>query len=305
MFFSIVIPAYNREAILAQTIQSVLDQTFDDYEILIIDDASTDNTQAVVASFASDKIRYFKNETNQERCISRNVGIMHATGQYICFLDSDDRFLPIHLETFHAHLAQQNFPEIMVFSNSYLETESGERSEKKVPPFDPSDRFAYLLLYTPNPARVCVSKKILESIQFDPAIPGLEDLDLWLRIAANFEIQHIQKFTNIYFIHSGMYTLADTKRYEKELRFFKLIFSKPELKGKLPKKSQNRLLSMCHFHLSQAANQSGNKKAALKHALTSFFLYPGGYNGRTNKIVLVTVLHNIPLLGNLLKKRSA
>ena len=95
-FFSIVIPTYNRADVIGVTIQSVLTQQFHDFEILIIDDGSTDNTAQVVAKFTDNRIRYHK-KPNTERGAARNTGIKMAQGQYITFIDSDDLFYPQHL----------------------------------------------------------------------------------------------------------------------------------------------------------------------------------------------------------------
>lgn len=300
-FFSIIIPSYNRAEIIKKTIDSVLRQSFEDYEIILIDDASADNTEHVIKLINSAKIKYFKNTVNSERCISRNNGINIATGKYICFLDSDDLFLENHLQVLHDNILQKNEPEAMFFSNSFLGFENGERIEKEVPGFDEINKFEYLLRYTPNPARVCVSKTILNSVCFDKNIPGIEDLDLWLRIANRYPIFHIQKYTNIYYIHDEMYTLADKERYTKELSFFKYVANKPELKNKLPKHSMNRLFSMCHFHLAVEADQRHESLSLFRNGFSSFLLCPKGYNGKSNKILLVMFLYNLPFIGKILK----
>ena len=96
--FSIILPTYNRAHRINRAIESILEQRYSDWELIIVDDASTDNTEEVIQPYLSDlRIRYLKNETNQERCVSRNIGIYTAKGDYICFLDSDDYHLPHHL----------------------------------------------------------------------------------------------------------------------------------------------------------------------------------------------------------------
>lgn len=93
-----VIPTYNREVGLSQAIESVLTQTFEDFELLVIDDASTDDTAGVVGRFDDARIRYLSHDRNEGGSAARNTGIEHATGKYIAFLDSDDEWLPTKLQ---------------------------------------------------------------------------------------------------------------------------------------------------------------------------------------------------------------
>jgi glycosyltransferase involved in cell wall biosynthesis len=94
---SIIIPTYNRAQFIAEAIQSVLDQTFQDFELLIVDDGSTDNTREIVGSFKDQRIKYIHQE-NRGVSAARNNGILASSGEYIAFLDSDDLWLPQSLE---------------------------------------------------------------------------------------------------------------------------------------------------------------------------------------------------------------
>lgn len=96
---SIIMPSYNTANYIAASIQSVLDQTYQNWELLLVDDCSTDDTDAVVAPFLSDaRIRYLKNEQNSGAAISRNRALREAKGRWIAFLDSDDLWYPTKLE---------------------------------------------------------------------------------------------------------------------------------------------------------------------------------------------------------------
>ncbi|HZQ39551.1 MAG TPA: glycosyltransferase family A protein, partial [Rhizomicrobium sp.] len=103
-FFSVVIPVFNRAEPLRRAIESVRAQTFQDFEIVVVDDGSTDNPRAVVESFADDRIHYWR-QPNAGGGAARNRGIDEARGELVAFLDSDDVFLPHHLESMHALLA--------------------------------------------------------------------------------------------------------------------------------------------------------------------------------------------------------
>ena len=95
---SIITPSYNTAAFLRQTIESVRAQTYTNWEMLIVDDCSTDETDDVVASFDDERIRYFKNERNSGAAVSRNRALREARGKYVAFLDSDDLWTPDKLE---------------------------------------------------------------------------------------------------------------------------------------------------------------------------------------------------------------
>ena len=96
---SIIMPSYNTGVYIADSIRSVLDQTYQNWELLIVDDCSNDNTDDVVSAFLSDpRIRYFKNEKNSGAAVSRNRALREAKGRWIAFLDSDDLWQPQKLE---------------------------------------------------------------------------------------------------------------------------------------------------------------------------------------------------------------
>jgi glycosyltransferase involved in cell wall biosynthesis len=95
---SVIIPTYNRAGLLKRAIQSVLNQIYQDFEIIIVDDASTDNTENVIESFKEHRIRYIKHESNKGAAVARNTGIKFANENYIAFQDSDDEWLPEKLE---------------------------------------------------------------------------------------------------------------------------------------------------------------------------------------------------------------
>jgi glycosyltransferase involved in cell wall biosynthesis len=114
---SVVIPTYNSAHLLDDALQSVLEQTYKDFEIIVVDDGSTDNTSEVVSKY-NDKLHYFRVD-NRGPAKARNYGISKATGKYIAFLDADDKWLPTKLEK-QVSMFEQN-PEFgMVFTENSL-----------------------------------------------------------------------------------------------------------------------------------------------------------------------------------------
>ena len=97
--FSIIIPTYNRGSFIVKTLDSVFNQSFTDYEVIVVDNCSTDNTQEILQKYIYDgSIKYIRHEENLERAVSRNTGLSYASGMYVTFLDSDDLYHPNFLE---------------------------------------------------------------------------------------------------------------------------------------------------------------------------------------------------------------
>ncbi|RII27103.1 MAG: hypothetical protein CXR31_07560 [Geobacter sp.] len=112
MIFSVIITAYNRENYIRQAINSVLSQTFSDYELIVVDDGSTDRTQEIIISYG-EKVRYIWQE-NQGSEMAYKTGVSHATGEYMAFLDSDDYFLPNALATYDRIIRALDSPPIII-----------------------------------------------------------------------------------------------------------------------------------------------------------------------------------------------
>src|SRR5438128_2605322 len=117
-FFTIIIPTYNRAAFIEATLQSVFEQTYPHYEIIVIDNCSTDNTEELLQPFLqAGQIQFIKHEENYERARSRNTGMEAARGDFVTFLDSDDFMYPNNLAD-AAQYALSN-PECKCFHNLY------------------------------------------------------------------------------------------------------------------------------------------------------------------------------------------
>jgi glycosyltransferase involved in cell wall biosynthesis len=184
-----VTPAYNIAKYIGETVDSVLRQTFHDFEYLVVDDGSTDNSVDVVKAHVGDDPR-FRLVQGEHRGVSaaRNAGIREAKGQYIAFLDADDRWHPKFLER-QLQLIQSLPPDVgAVFCRSRLVLENGTLiflQWQRAGRYDFDD-----MLVNSNPARNASSLLIRKSCfaevgGFDEELGRLEDLDMWLRIAAN------------------------------------------------------------------------------------------------------------------------
>ena len=126
MRFSIIIPTYNRAAFLPKAIGSVLAQSFSDWELIIVDDGSTDNTKDVVAQYSDSRITYIFQQ-NAERSAARNKGIAHSVGEYVLFLDSDDYYLSNFLADLNLEIRKNNNKPCLYFHNALIESNGKQR----------------------------------------------------------------------------------------------------------------------------------------------------------------------------------
>jgi len=228
---SVVIPTFNYAQYVAHAVQSVLNQSFSDFEIILVDDGSTDKTQAVLAPFQP-HIRYIYQD-NKGLPAARNTGIRAANGEYIAFLDSDDLWLPTKLEKQVALLDRREELGLVYCDFCWQYDEAGivVRSPQR-DLFRSGFVFADLLMrnfiHTPTPI---VRSQVFDAVGlFDESLPASEDWDMWLRIVACFKIDFVDEVLAIYRFHSSSMSRNYLLRYQYELEVFnKAVTSFPEM----------------------------------------------------------------------------
>ena len=207
---SVIIPTYNRKTVLPRAVDSVLAQKGAEFELIIVDDGSTDDTERVIcgtrishlgirsskneARVPSPESRFFRQEKNLGPAAARNLGIKEAKGEWIAFLDSDDEWKPGKLK------AQLEF---FRKNPDYLICQTEEiwiRNSKRVNPMKKHQKFGgyifekCLPLCVVSPSAVMMHRKLFDEIGlFDESLPACEDYDLWLRIASKHLIGLIEK----------------------------------------------------------------------------------------------------------------
>ncbi len=191
---SVIIITYNRAQLLKTAMQTVLDQTFEDFELLIIDDGSPEDTENTVKAFHDPRVRYVKHAQNQGEGGARNTGVQHAEGAYIAFLDDDDEWLPNKLQL-QVELLDAKPDVGFVHSaliNFYADT--GEEVEIKKPVaavsgqvFDRLLQDNFVILST-----VMARKACFDAVgPFDLSIPAGLDYDMWVRISQHYAFAYI------------------------------------------------------------------------------------------------------------------
>jgi len=185
---SVIIPTYNRAGFVCEAIDSVLKQTFREFELIIVDDGSVDNTSEIVSSFDDARVKYIRQE-NRGVSAARNTGVLHSSAPLIAFLDSDDLWFPKKLE------AQVSFFESNRDVQICQTEEIWIRNGRRVNPMDKHRKYSgwifrqCLPLCIVSPSAVMMRREAFDDLGgFDEGLPACEDYDLWLRAALRYPI---------------------------------------------------------------------------------------------------------------------
>ena len=222
-FFTIVVPTYNRAHLLPKTIENILQQTYGHYEIIIVDDGSTDNTEDVIQKYISEKVHYYK-KTNAERAAARNYGTIKAIGDYINWNDSDDLMKENNLEEAAKLVQKTNNPELFAVGYQYIDT-----TGKLIYESNFSDNINQDLYkgnqFAMNSMFVRRDIALANLFNEDLELSASEDYELWLRLAAKYKIYTCEARTALYIWHDerSTVTMRDPtqliKRYTKFLYY--------------------------------------------------------------------------------------
>ncbi len=196
-YFTVIIPTFNRMPFLRIAVGSVLTQSFRDFELIVIDDGSTDKTQELIKTFKDKRIKYFYQE-NRGPAAARNSGIKKAKGEFICFLDSDDRFLKDKLAVTRKYIGK--FPDYKIFHTEELWYRNGAYLSQKKEHKKPSG-FVFkqaLKICSVSMSTACINKEVFNKTgYFDEYFPVCEDYEFWLRTALMFKIKLIPEYLTI------------------------------------------------------------------------------------------------------------
>jgi len=207
MKVSVILPTYNRAHMITEAIDSVLSQTFEDFELIVVDNYSTDNTESVVKSYRDNRIRYFKHRNHGLVSVSRNYGIEKSSGEYIAFLDDDDLWLPEKLEK-QLKILDSNKELGLVYSDYYFIESNGnligETCFRSLKPFR-GNVFNELMVGNFIPQlTVLVRREVLDMVGgFNLRYKIAQDYDLWLRIAEQYPLDFTEEPLAKYRTHGG------------------------------------------------------------------------------------------------------
>lgn len=281
---SVIIPVYNREATIKASIESVLKQTYQNFELIVVDDCSKDGSVKVVEDICDNRVKVISCEKNGGACVARNIGINAAKGDIIAFHDSDDIWKEDKLEKSMYYLHKEHAD--MVFSAVYRKGE-GQYGEggRIVPTYNLNqvrDKLSRLLVSNcVSTQTIVVKREVLEKVRFDKRFPRFQDWD--------FAMQVLQKGFKVYYIDEPLVecmVLEDsiTKDAVKAIKALKLFEKKYESEFRKNKESACMFYHRAAVFLEdsgyngalyfkKAYHMTGNKGMFFRYVLAKLKLY--------------------------------
>lgn len=290
-FFSIIIPTFNREHFLQKAIDSIICQTFKDWELIIVDDGSTDNTKQTVLNFSkSDPRIIYVHQKNSERSAARNKGINISNGEFICFLDSDDYYLENRLMLLFDFVKSNK--EHVIYYTGITTEKNQQLLVSPPPPLSIINPFDFLLNATLHCQQVCIHHTVLKKHQFNPIFSIGEDLELWLRIIDEYPfkfienqntvviVEHDERSVNEIYSNSGL-------KYIDTLNF---AFKPPHPGAKASKKEKNKRLSNTYFGIAKHYMYNSNKGLSFTYLIKSIIQLPSHQQTKHKLFLLGSII---------------
>ena len=190
---SVIIPSYNRSATIERSVMSVLNQTYKDIELIVVDDCSTDNTEEILKSIGDARLKYVCLPQNSGACVARNTGIEMAKGDYIAFQDSDDEWLPNKLEV-QIKAIEESGADVCICN--MRDWNYPKNHPIFVPNLHKSGFMTYKTLYTKSPVAtqtILGKREVFEVHKFDPIVRKAQDVDWMLSAGQQFSFYYVDK----------------------------------------------------------------------------------------------------------------
>lgn len=269
-FFSVIIPTYNRKSVIEDTIDSVLSQQYIDYEIIVVDDGSSDNTAEFLKEKYDKKITILR-IPNSERGKARNTGTAKALGDYIYFLDSDDLLYPNHLQQAFAFIESKDNPEWIFQEYEFLNKKSGKTSSvnynKQAPIKSLVVKGNFLSCHGVFLRRDIALKHPFEE---NRDMAGSEDYALWLRLAARYPLFVNHKVTSALVQHDArsVFNFSPEKLIIRKELMLKYVLSDEKFNQRFSDLT-SELIANTYSYLALHLAMINSKKAALKFLFKS------------------------------------
>jgi len=271
-FFSVIIPTYNRKDFLKVAIDSVLCQTFENFELIIVDDGSTDGTENLVTNYKDIRINYI-HQKHKGVSSARNKGITNAQGKFISFLDSDDRFRKEKLETTSRYI--KKYPQYKIFHTEEIWYRNGKLLPQKIYHKKPLGLIFKnaVKLCCISPSTAVIKKDIFSQVGlFDEKLPACEDYEFWLRVTSQFPVFLIPEYLTV---KEGGHPGQQSKKYPAMDKFRIYALKKILESGRLNKSNYAAALeefrNKCSVYIKGAIKRGKIKEVALYKQLIPEF----------------------------------
>ena len=221
---SVIMAVYNGEVYLKPAIQSVLDQTYKNFELIIVNDASTDNTVSIIEAFQDERICLVHNEKNLRLAGSLNKAISMAKGKYLLRMDADDICFPDRFEKQVAYM--EKHPELGIAFGSVLKFSDGKilreiDSNEKEPEYIRSTMLFFNTVYHPN---VIMRREIFAEYLYQETYTVSEDMALWLQVTDKYAIARMKDYTLLYRVHQNQVSTAFHEKQVEQEKQMKLPY---------------------------------------------------------------------------------
>lgn len=274
-FFSIVMPTYNRASLIVDSIKTALAQDYPHFEIIVVDDGSTDNTEEVVLAFNNPKIKYHK-KINEERAAARNRGTQLASGDYVTFFDSDDYLYPYHLSEAIKLIEKHNSPEMIYLAYNVKDINHKVIKEQKIAKGTNFNKDLINGNYL-SCNGVFLRRDVALQHPFNEtrALSASEDYDLWLRLAARYTIYYSNTITNTILNHDERSVLV----IKKEPLFARINLliqtcTQDPMIQKIYAGQLDKFTAKCYLYVALHLAVSKHKKSAIEYFIKGLKTHP-------------------------------
>jgi len=298
---SVVIPAYNAEVYVRATLDSVLAQTFTDYEIIVVNDASTDSTPDILREYERDgRICVVEHDVNRGLAAARNSGIRRARGEFVTFVDADDLWRAEKLE--YQMRVLQAHPEVNFVSNSSLWFRDGETPDfpplPEEPELRPVDWQSLVLGASPFSASNAIVRAdcLREVGLFDERLRAAEDRDLWIRLARRFGTVRLEGLVSAYRRHGGNMS-SDPDHMKRNMV---IVLDKTFRRVAAPFPLRRRAYAQMHLDVAVTCYEARRRMGAVGSLVRSFLAWPLPLGRTVTTVPLVRLIW----LGKMILGRS-
>jgi glycosyltransferase involved in cell wall biosynthesis len=271
---SVVIPTCNRPRLLETAINSVINQTYNNIEIIIVDDASTDETKAVHIKYNDERISYIRVDKSKGGNFARNLGVKQSKGSYVAFLDDDDEWLPSKLSKQMQVFEKDESIGIVYTGADVIHT--AYDTKYKITPQKMGDLSMSILTfnYIGTTSSVMIKRELFdEAGGFDIKMPQLQDYDLWIRVCQLTKVGFLKESLIKYYVHAS--TNQITSSTLKNKKAIEMIDKKYELLiAQLSAKEQKKRFCQRYNAIGKRKFKSGDKQEARKYFIRSFLSTP-------------------------------